>query len=85
MQRTYAFEDQRAVRFRVTLAVTRFRPLVTGGILPGRLIALTGYAHTTSVAGAAADRCTQNSKTIFAVNKGPEGAIEKRAPHWRGR
>jgi hypothetical protein len=53
MQRTYAFEDQRAVRWRVTLAVARFRPLVTGGILPGRLIVLTGYAHTTSVAGAA--------------------------------
>jgi hypothetical protein len=55
MQRTYAFEDQRAVRWRVTLAVARFWPLVAGGILPGRLIVLTGYAHTTSVAGAASD------------------------------
>ena len=50
MQRTYAFEDQRAVRWRATLAVGRFCPLVTGGILPGRFIVLAGYAHTTSVA-----------------------------------
>jgi hypothetical protein len=42
MQRTYAFEDQGAVRWRVTLAVARFCPLVTGRVLPGRLIVLTG-------------------------------------------
>ncbi len=51
VQRPDAFEYQRAVRGRVTLAIVRFRPVSAGRISPGRLIVFAGSRHSTSVAG----------------------------------
>ncbi len=63
VQRSDALQDQRAVGRRISLAILRFRPLLAGKILPGRLIVFTDSRHGTSVAGLTASGITAKAVT----------------------